>query len=43
MRSVEASTPFRLKEKIFRNFKATLESTTVETDDLEKFPWRRKN
>jgi hypothetical protein len=43
MRSVEASTPFRLKEKIFRNFKQTLESATVESDDLEKFPWRRKN
>ena len=43
MRSVEASTPFRLKEKIFRNFKATPESATDEIDDLEKFPWRRKN
>ncbi len=43
MRSVEASTPFRLKEKIFRNFRAVPESPSVVIDDLEKFPWRQKN
>lgn len=43
MRSVEASTPFRLKEKIFRNFKVSPESPSAEIDDLEKFPWRQKN
>ncbi len=43
MRSVEASTPFRLKEKIFRNFSSTKSDVMIETVDLEKHPWRRKN
>lgn len=42
MRSVEASTPFRLKEKIFRNFSSTTPlQDAPETE--QQFPWRRKN
>jgi ATP-dependent helicase YprA (DUF1998 family) len=43
MRSVEASTPFRLKEKIFQNIlKANVISTNNDNSE-DKFPWRRKN
>lgn len=42
MRSVEASTPFRLKEKIFKNFTSgTNKSPNPET--TQQFPWRRLN
>ena len=43
MRSVEASTPFRLKERIFRNISAKKDSSIVDVGDQTNFPWRRPN
>ena len=43
MRSVEASTPFRLKERIFRNIAAKNDSSVVDAGDQTNFPWRRPN
>jgi hypothetical protein len=43
MRSVEASTPFRLKERIFRNIPAKKDSSIVDAGDQTNFPWRRPN
>jgi len=43
MRSVEASTPFRLKERIFRNIAAKKDSSVVDSGDQTNFPWRRPN
>ena len=43
MRSVEASTPFRLKERIFRNISAKKDSSIVDAGDQTNFPWRRPN
>lgn len=42
MRSVEASTPFRLKEKIFRNL-SSRDATDINPQSNESFPWRRSN
>ncbi len=42
MRSVEASTPFRLKEKIFRNL-SSRDATDANPQTNESFPWRRSN
>ena len=43
MRSVEASTPFRLKERIFRNISAKKDSSIADVGDQTNFPWRRPN
>lgn len=43
MRSVEASTPFRLKEKIFQNILKVNPSSSEDIQSEDKFPWRRKN
>jgi hypothetical protein len=42
MRSVEASTPFRLKEKIFRNLTSNT-NTSQNPEVTQQFPWRRSN
>lgn len=41
MRSVEASTPFRLKEKIFKNFGLLKNNQSDSQDNGQTFPWRR--
>jgi hypothetical protein len=42
MRSVEASTPFRLKEKIFKNFTSGAK-IIQNSESTQQFPWRRLN
>ena len=41
MRSVEASTPFRLKEKIFKNLGSSKVGKPDSPDDGPTYPWRR--